>query len=592
MTRLSSHQEFFKQTNQLADELFQIENQVKFHEQQLLSDISELIKAVQNMASSIDKGPVQDALKVYFGQTAAVLESWENKVNHYDAGLSFRKQFGDSLLIFVYGKVKAGKSSLGNFIACGRASPDEEWLEQLSKNFYTPSYFVGEINHALGEVINHKQGFQVGAEETTTCIQGFTVPGLTWVDSPGLHSVNIGNGDLAQKYVESADLIIYPMNSAQPGRKTDLKELEELLSKGKRILVLITRCDTLEQDVDDEGNLIESLIMKSCDSRRDQELYVQAELDELCQKLDIKDADTSVLTISVGYAESHSNSQKAMQESGMQELFNRLQTILYSGGIELKKKAPEENLQAFYRLLLAKEGELSFSRLLLPLNKAVEKLDELETQIEDLRRLATTSIEKDFAHNVNNLVDQYADSRNLKALEQELQQLIDNAISSHYREPLKKLYEDAVGTLQGTTLDMGLCIGLDFKDKTATINVDVSRKSAAIGAAAGAVLGGLIGFLAGGPPGIAIGAALGSTAGSTAGSTFNPKDQRTIHVGDNREEIKTKLLENGSKRIQIILTELNQQTIKQVISPIYTAVTTVRQQTLKFQNSIKEQTHV
>ena len=66
------------------------------------------------------------------------------------------------------------------------------------------------------------------------------MPGLTWVDSPGLHSVNRANGDLAREYVEHADLILYTMSSQAPGRASDMGEIGELLADKKSLMVLLT----------------------------------------------------------------------------------------------------------------------------------------------------------------------------------------------------------------------------------------------------------------------------------------------------------------------------------------------------------------
>lgn len=592
MTLLTLHQDFFKQTSGLATELGKIESAVKLREQALLAGIKKLTADVRKMASSAGKGQVQASLQDYFAQTTQVLEAWQAKVDSYDAGLSFRKQFGDSLLVFVYGKVKAGKSSLGNYIACGRTKPDEQWMKRLAKQLHRPHYFGGEANSKFAENINHKQGFQVGEAETTSCIQGFSLPGMTWVDSPGLHSVNTENGELAQKYVESADLIIYPMNSAQPGRETDLQELEALLKAGKRILVLITRADVTEQDVDDEGNLVEQLVMKSEQSRSDQEQHVQAGLDALCDKLGIKGADTSVLTVSVNYAEAHNNSPQAMRDSGMQELFERLQQVLHSDAIELKKQVPENNLQAFYRLLLADEGELSFAHLLSPLDSANTALDKLESRLDDLRSLAASRIEYQFAQGVESLVEQHAETGDTQALGQSLQQIVEEAVATHYRQPLADLYQEAAGVLQSTVHDMGLCVGLEFEQKTVRKFVDASAKTGAIGGGVGAVAGSVVGFFLGGPLGLAIGGAVGSLGGSALGSRFNKQEEHIIAAGDNREEIKAILLAKGTEQIDQVLTALNEQTLKEVILPMRNAIQGVSKQTLSFKNTIQEQANV
>lgn len=595
MTQLTAHQEFFKHTNQLASELKNIESQVKSHEQQLLSGISDLTSAVltMTMAGSASQGPVDKALKSYFDQMYAVLDAWKKKVNSYGAGLSLRKQFGDSLMVFVYGKVKAGKSSLGNYVACGRAKPDEQWMQQLAKALHSPEFFSGETNKNFGEAINHKQGFRVGEAETTSCIQGFTVPGLTWVDSPGLHSTNTENGALAQKYVESADLIIYPMNSAQPGRQSDLQELESLLKASKRILVLITRCDTIEQDEDDGGNLIEQRKMKSNKSRRDQEQHVQAELDTLRQKLGIEHADTSVLTVSVGYAEANGNSDDAMHASGMQSLFDTLRSILHSDGITLKKQVPQKNLQAFYGELLAETGELSLARLLHPLDKSMQQLDALQKQLENLHAQAQTRIKSQFFQSVDRLVEQHVGTRNIGALERELQASVDKAVAREYHEPLAQLYQNALETLQRATQDMGLCVGLKFRDETVKTAEDASRKNIAIGSGIGVAAGMVIGFFVGGRAGMVAGGRLGGSLGSTAGIAFNTQEKHTICVGDNREEIKNMLLEKGYEQIDIFLSGLNQQTLKQVITPMRDAITAVLNETRRFRGTIiKEQDHV
>lgn len=587
-----AHEKLYTCTSALADELARLENEVKTQEKALINGIAQLTQAVHETSRTPHPPEVAQALQTYFDQTAQVLQAWEKKVGMYDAGLSFRKQFGDSMLVFVYGKVKAGKSSLGNYVACGRSQPDQAWLEKLAQAGHTPRFFGGEKNVQFEEHVNFREGFRVGSQETTGGIQGFTVPGMTWVDSPGLHSVNSQNGELAQKYVESADLIIYLMNTAQPGRQTDLQELETLLRAGKRILVLVTRCDEVDMDVDDQGQIVRRQTMKSAKSRRDQENYVQGELAALCGKLGITDADTDVLTISVAYAEDHGNTPQALADSGVQSLFDKLQGILQSDGIELKKQVPHQNLQAFYRLLLAPEGALSVTRLLVPIDDALKNLVALEARLEIIRQRAHTLIESQFGQAVDVLVEKHAQGKNLKALERELQQALEEAIDAHYRTPMRELYRDALGTLTAVTLDMGLCMGLEFTDEYASITLDNSGKAAAIWGGVGSLAGSLVGFLIGGPPGMALGGPLGGVFAGFAGSQMGGSETRNIYVGDNREQIKSKVLENNLEKIEMLMTGLNQQTVVQVLGPMRSALVQVQQHARHFKNYVQEQTRV
>lgn len=589
MTLLTTHKNFYQHTTALAQELTAIEMEVKQHEQALFAQINTLTLAVKKASQAKQPKVVSEAIKTYFDQTNQVLEAWQKKVNSFEAGLSFRKKFGDSLLVFVYGKVKAGKSSLGNYIATGRSEFDSDWMNELATQLHQPEFFSEEVNLKFEEEINYEQGFQVGEKETTGCIQGFTVPGLTWVDSPGLHSTNTENGDLAQKYVESADLIIYPMNSAQPGRSTDFQVLEELLKAGKRVLILITRSDYTETDYDETGKRIDTRTMKTDKNRQDQEAYVQNEVDKLCEKLGVTNADTSALSISVAYAEEHGNSIEAMNASGLPALFNKLEAIIGSEGIALKKKTPQINLQAFYRALLEEGTDLSFTGLLTPLQEALDTLNKQQQSLERITDQAKTRINYTVANMIDQLVEEHAASRDIDALESALDLEIKEAIAKEYQQPLQELYQTAIGALAEVPTSMGASTGLSFTDKSHNIVVDISKKSAAIGGGIGASAGALAGFLIGGPIGSMAGSLVGGLAGGKAGSYFNSQEVRTIKCGDNREEIKDLLLNKSDEAVEDILINLKTAAKNEVLTPLESALKQVHQQALTLQNFIQEQ---
>lgn len=582
-----AHQNLFAKTSALAAELKYIQNQIQKKEDQLKKDISALTHAVRSTASIHKSEATKDALARYFTDTEQVLKAWGNKVASYDAGLSFREKFGDSLLVFVYGKVKAGKSSLGNYVATGVTQLSAEQLKALEKIQQQPEFFLHENNTNFSQEISLEQGFAVGDVETTSSIQGFKKPGLTWIDSPGLHSTNTENGDLAAKYVEAADLIIYPMNSAQPGRESDLAELKELLQVGKRILVLIARCDEIEVDVNDDGEVVNTRVMKSEAKRQDQESYVQKKLDELCTELGVTKADTAVHSISVSYAEEGNNSEQSMQDSGMQALFSKLESILQSEGIELKKQVPEKNLNSFYQLLIQGEGELSLSTVKLPLEGAREKLKTMGTELEDIKEQALGRINLNFANEVDKLVEQFASSKNISRVSQELSEVIERLIAKHYRQPVKEKYQEALQLLVTTTESMALTQHVQFKDNYQDIEFDVTKKRKAIGSGLGSVVGGVAGFFIAGPLGSAIGATAGGLTGGVAGGFFTSKETKNIRVGDNREEVKDQLIKAGQEKVEVILDELHQGFCAEIIEPIDQSLKKVINQITDFQNKIK-----
>ncbi len=590
MIQLMSHQVFFQHTTALTQELAAIESSVKQQEKQLFQRLNLLTQAVRAAAMTKSESTVVQAVKQYLDATHHVLNAWQNKVQSYEAGLSLREKFGDSLLVFVYGKVKAGKSSLGNYIATAREKPDADWLKKLAKELHSPEFFTEAVNTSFAEKIDYNQGFQVGPNETTGSIQGFVVPGLTWVDSPGLHSVNSTNGDLAEQYVESADLVIYPMNSAQPGRESDMQELEVLLKAGKRILVLITRCDDVEQDWDFTANaLVNRLVMKSAKDRHDQETYIQGELDALCERLNIKDADTSVLSVSVRYAETHGNAALAMQESGMQQFFDKMQGILNSEGIRLKKQAPIKNLQTFYQLILADYGDLSIHEIIRPLETALVNLAQQEQQLQQLTDIAKDRVKESFYAHVERLVEHFAQLQDMTTLGESLERAIAQAVQQEYEAKLVQHFQKTLSLMSELPKNMGLSADLSFCNKTVDVQVNISRKAQAVGTGIGSVLGAGIGFLLGGPAGAAFGGSLGGVVVGQASSVFNSSEMRAVVCGDNREDIKDSILAKGNQLIEQSINAMHQFALQDVMCPVRMAITTVLTESLAMKEHIKNQ---
>ena len=590
MTQLMTHQKFFQHTTALTQEFAAIESAVKQQEQQLFKQLNTLTEAVRKAARAKADNTVTQAVQHYFDSTYQVLNAWQHSVQSYEAGLSLREKFGDSLLVFVYGKVKAGKSALGNYVATGREKPDAAWLTVLAEQLHQPKFFTEAENIAFKENIDYSQGFQVGEIETTGSIQGFVVPGLTWVDSPGLHSVNSANGELAEQYVKSADLIIYPMNSAQPGRKSDMQALEELLKAGKRVLVLITRCDNIEQDWDDASNaLVNQLVMKSAKDRHDQESYVQRELDELCAQLGVENADTSVLSVSVRYAQAHDNAPEAMHASGMQQLFDKMQGILNSEGIGLKKQAPVNNLQAFYQLLLADEGDLSINNIIRPLETALGQLAEQEQALQQLTEYAKGHIKAQFYTEVDSLVEHYALNHDVAGLGKALEEAIAQAVQREYEQKLIEHFQETLNLMNQLPKDISLSAGLAFRDKTVDVQVDISRKAQAVGTGIGSLLGAGIGFFFGGPAGAAAGGALGGFVAGHASAAFNSSEMRSVVCGDNREDIKDAVLAKGHQLIEQSINQLQQSAMQEVMYPVRIAITTVLSDSLSVKSHIKNQ---
>ena len=177
-------------------------------------------------------------------------------------------------IVIIFGKVKAGKSSLGNFIAHNR-------LASQDINFFKYDKAGNEeAIKKLEEIDENSEGFATANMECTVEIQGFKLSGMAWVDTPGLGSMVEENGDLAKEYIQSADYVIYPTNSSSPLQQDEKEQLRELFEQNKKVTICITKSDDTEEDEVD-GELVKVLMNKTKENRAKQEEWVKSDMGKI-----------------------------------------------------------------------------------------------------------------------------------------------------------------------------------------------------------------------------------------------------------------------------------------------------------------------
>ncbi|MGB3423605.1 MAG: dynamin family protein [Castellaniella sp.] len=483
------------------------------------------------------ENPLHDSIEKTRDSVNKQFAVWEDQVDARRKGTEFRAGFNDSLLVFIYGKVKSGKSSLGNYMAWGHSDPTAVMKAQATLR---PDYFATQkTSVASGDQENeaiHKQQFRVGATEATSTIQGFTLPGLTWVDSPGLHSVNNENGDLAKEYVQHADLILYTMHSNAPGRASDMKEITNLLTGHKKFMVLLTGSDTTDEDEDSEGNVITTVIMKSDHAQKSQITYVSDELEKLKTQHNLPDSVLAdVLPISTRYAEINPTSQ-AIADSGMGRLFTELKDIAEGEALKLKLHAPMGALRSSIRTT---QNDLEGIKTLI--NQFAQEIDTQEDEIEkDLRSLGQEG-RRQMSSYINQLFNQ-GNPQN-----------VDTLVSKKLVEVLEPLTLQIIEKIAQQQAD---CFKDAFKAsslakipayqeqlETREYFAGVRKGNKKWFSLGGTLLGGGIGFLVGGPAGAALGASLGSSAGLAGSSAKSDYRTHEVVVGDNIEERRTSAIQ-------------------------------------------------
>ena len=121
------------------------------------------------------------------------------------------------------------------------------------------------------------------------------------------------------------------------------------IGAGKRLVVLITQADKMEEDEDEDGEIVLKLRMKSPEEQRGQVEYVRKAL-----KSTRFDPKSEIIPISVKWAAERGNIPKALEESGMADFFRLLNQVAHSEGVRLKCETPSTNLDAFVDHVLGK----------------------------------------------------------------------------------------------------------------------------------------------------------------------------------------------------------------------------------------------
>lgn len=292
---------------------------------------------------------VCDMLSLLLGTAAREMES-------SGKGVKFIKDYEDSFNVAVFGKVKAGKSYLGNFVMGNpiRKLGIESEYDKLPRPT-VEVYDRGKrsTQDELSEMPDESgnDGFFVDPSEATSAIQLFRLGGLTWFDTPGTGSLTKENEDLAKDYVKNADLVIFTCNSDAAGTRQDFGDMKQLYEMGKPFLLLLTQSDTLEEDTDEDGDIVNRLVAKSDADRRDTEAYMRKTLTEN----GLRDFDNGrILTISakLGLNALETGSEELYADSHMDDFFNILSGITRTEAAELKLKTPKDRLNQTIKSLM------------------------------------------------------------------------------------------------------------------------------------------------------------------------------------------------------------------------------------------------
>ena len=269
-------------------------------------------------------------------------------------GQKFMHKNEKFLVAMIFGQVKVGKSSLGNFIA-GKYFVDAPFdNEYKSRNH---PVFCNEVKGREGNITkdeSDREWFTEGLIDTTGAIQYFTLSGLRWIDSPGTGAVK-KDGDtlemnsLVNDYIGYTDLGIFLMNSSEPGLQTDMAYIQKMKELGKDTLVVITRSD-ISKRVKIDGEWKRELQPKSDERRKLQEDQITSDIDAAYNMGERYRTDKfKVISVSTSLAAKAiaEENDELFKESHLDQFMNILGEKASVGAITLKEKNPKRNLNNF-----------------------------------------------------------------------------------------------------------------------------------------------------------------------------------------------------------------------------------------------------
>ena len=524
-------------------------------------------------------------MKAFVGKITDSVEAVLAKVQRSIEGEEFIRLFDTSLIVLVVGKVNVGKSSLGNLVsgdvfnkALGADSPFQGAQIEFRRH-----QRANQGKQSKPEALSSKH-FQEKETECTASIQEFTLGGLTWVDTPGLHSMTQANQDLAKQYIESAELVIYLTNSDSPLTHKDAEELRLLgLEQNKRLIILISRSDTTDDVWDDNvDDFVTKIVPKSTEDKEAQQEWVQQNLKEF--KLGGALEKSRAYPISTVCAKEAivNKDEQLWVDSGAQDFYSVLIETVSQRAVELKQKAPKDRLNALIKQLteppLAQADERESGRDIQNLYTmeetvvhAADKIQacklEVDAQKRDIKRRLISKSKQVVIEQMQSL-QVGSDTRQLEkdlghALDQATRQMFDEVYTPILTAVLKDC-SDSLASIQSMSISVG-----DVQNKTEYIQYSPDKVfKKRTGKGLGSILGGAIGFALGGPLGALAGGAAGNWLGGKAGNALKNMKTETIIVGNNRDEVVSQVMSSLEPKVNELVDEGVRHIHDGVLDPI------------------------
>lgn len=595
----SSLKEFYKSLNEISI----INNSLEEKRELLQRCVYSFNSNIQNMAiaENIKKQNVQIASLLE--ETINMIKSCSNNwIENFEEMLErekFRSELANYFIVIIFGKVKAGKSSLGNFIANNRLA------SQKVEFFKYDEAGEKSLIKKLEEI--EEESFATNNLECTVEIQGFKLDGMAWIDTPGLGSMVKENGDLAKEYIQSADYIIYPTSSDSPLQLDEQEQLKELFEQNKKVTICITKSDEKEEDECECGSedgcencnegMIYLLKNKSITNREKQEAFVKEEIEKLIPK-DKEAVLGDIYSISTHTAKigMEINDKDIFENSNIPKFYNLIAQVVKEKASKLKEETPYDGLKSFVDFNILGSDEITKNSSIKNIRNEIYNLEITANDSLERFEILKENSNNDLELEIENIIAKYS-SQIDKTNSKEIFSEIDNEINNKIKEVINQNISEILTKFDGSLKSLAATFNSNefiIDDVFEKIEIDNSTRNKAIGAGVcgiAATIG--IAFATGGASLLVQGAtmAAGTVAagyiGGKAGELTSSKNYETVKVGDNKEEVLLKFKASRLENSKLLAHDIYNQMQNQFFTPLKSTINDINSNINKFEAQVK-----
>ena len=447
--------EFFFKLDKMQGDLAKFSQNLDSRSEKIPTLLKNFERAVFSSGGqkSSSTNAVERAAQKSLDNMRAVVETRRDKIEAERKGKQFIKKNEKYLVVMIFGAVKAGKSSLGNFFAGKKFfnAPFDNHYKKISK----PVFETEESGRNTGDVEKDSRGdvwFQEGVIDTTGAIQFFTLSGLRWIDSPGTGAVGKA-GDtldmtaLVEEYLGYTDMCIFLMNSSDPGLQDDMRYMQKLSRDGQDALIVIPRSDKKKgkiiKDAEGKKKNVPELIPKDERTRRLQEDSICERLKETYPEIDEKKFRAISISTALANEAIDGDDDEKFKASGLDKLMKILGDKVSDNAIARKQENPRRLLNSFVDSVV--EDLKKFDA---DLNAMTETVEKYKADMERMTALIVANVRREVRSEISARANEW--NRQVKSgskidnaeISEEVSNILQSALNEEIDLQMRRVIED------------------------------------------------------------------------------------------------------------------------------------------------------